>query len=215
MDLDSDAAVEAALRSRPDYLIVMNTVEQNKMQLDVAKNSILPDLDLNALYRLNGSGKTMIKNMRDLTEVNTFGWEFSLNLTYPLGNRSAKTDFEKRMIDLKKSQLNLENLKSHIVNDITTSVGKIAINRERIEVAGMAVEMNELKLRKEEERFRNQLSTSYLVLQYQTDLANARNLYNKALMDYTLSILDLRQAKGTLLKDLNIIIIPGAPVVPN
>jgi outer membrane protein TolC len=215
VDLDSDAAVEAAIRSRPDYLIVMNTVEQNKIQLDVAKNSILPDLDLNALYRLNGSGKTMIKNMQDLTEVNTFGWEFSLNLAYPLGNRSAKTDFEKRMIDLKKSQLNLENLKSHIINDITTSVGKIAINRERIEVAGMAVEMNELKLRKEEERFRNQLSTSYLVLQYQTDLANARNLYNKALMDYTLSILDLRQAKGTLLKDLNIIIIPGAPVVPN
>ena len=79
----------------------------------------------------------------------------------------------------------------------------------------MAVEMNELKLRMEEERFRNQLSTSYLVLQYQTDLANARNLYNKALMDYTLSILDLRQAKGTLLKDLNILIIQETTVSPD
>jgi outer membrane protein TolC len=84
----------------------------------------------------------------------------------------------------------------------------VQTNRKRIDVAKMTVEVNDLKLRKEEEKFRNHLSTSYLVLQYQTDLANSRNLYNKALMDYTLSVLDLRQSKGTLLKDLNINIIP-------
>jgi outer membrane protein len=210
VDLDPEAAIGLALLSRPDYLTVLNTVEQNRIQLNVAKNAILPDLDLNALYRLNGSGTTISKNFRDLSEVNTFGWEFSLNLAYPLGNRAAKTDFERRAIELKKSQLNQENIKSHIVNDIKTSMGVIGINRERIDVTKLAVEMNELKLRREEERFRNQLSTSFLILQFQTDLANARTLYNKALMDYTLSILDLRQAKGTLLKELNISIIPGA-----
>ncbi|MFA6473161.1 MAG: TolC family protein, partial [Candidatus Latescibacterota bacterium] len=211
VDLDLDAAIESALSSRPDYLTVMNTLEQNKIQLDVAKNAILPDLDLNALYRLNGSGTTVYKNFRDMSDVNTYGWEFSLNLAYPLGNRSAKTDFEKRMIEFKKSRLYQENLKNKIINTIKTSIGSIEINKERIEVAKMAVEMNELKLRKEEELFRNQLSTSYLVLQYQTDLVNSRNLYNKALMDYTLSILDLRQARGTLLKELDITIITEAP----
>ena len=78
---------------------------------------------------------------------------------------------------------------------------------EKLDVATLSIEVNELKLKQEVERFRNHLSTSYLVLEYQKDLANARNLYNKALMDYTMAVIEFQRSKGTLLKDLRVNII--------
>ena len=209
IDLDVNAAIEEAIRSRPDYLGALLGIEQEKIRFAVARNALLPGLDMNASYRLNGSGATFDKNLRKIGEADTYGWSVGLNLSYPLRNRSAKTDYEKREIDLRRAQLNLETLRSRIITDIRSGADKVANNRERIEVARLVVEANELKLRTEEGKFLNHLSTNYLVLQYQTDLANSRNLYNRALMDYVLSVLELRQAKGTLLKDLNISILPA------
>lgn len=209
VDLDADAAIKAALRLRPDYLAALNGIEQQKIRFAVTRNALLPGLDLNASYRLNGSGATLDKNLQRIGEADAFGWSVGLNLSYPLRNRSAKTAYEKSEIELMRAQLSLESLRSRIITDIRSNTGKVATNRERIDVARLAVEANELKLRTEEERYRNRLSTSYLVIQYQTDLANSRNLYYRALMDYILSVLELRQAKGTLLNDMNISIIPA------
>ena len=209
VDMNEDAALEAALQSRPDYLQDLTVIERQKLRLAVSRNAMLPALDLNAAYRLNGSGRSYDRNWRELGKAEAFGWQVGLNLAYPIKNRAARTDYQRTEIELKRSQLSLESLKSRIITEIRSTMGRVQTNRKRIDVAKMTVEMNELKLRKEEEKFRNHLSTSFLVLQYQADLANTRNLYNKALMDYTLSILDLRQSRGTLLKDLNINIIPN------
>jgi outer membrane protein TolC len=174
----------------------------------VARNALLPDLGFSASYRLNGSGESFDRNLRKVADADAFGWNVGLNLSYPISNRAARTEFERQEIMLKRAQLNLDDMKEQIIIDIQSGLRKAETDRERIEVAKQTVEANELKLRAEEEKFRNHLSTSYLVLQYQTDLANARNQYNRALMDCILSVLELRQAKGTLLHDLHISILP-------
>jgi len=92
------------------------------------------------------------------------------------------------------------------MTEIRASLRNVEMYRERIDVARLAVEVDRAKLRTAEERFRNNLTSSYYVLQFQTDLANSRNLYNKALVDYALAIVELNKAQGTLLQDLNITI---------
>ncbi len=209
-EIDSDVSVDlkAALRNRPDYLLALSDIAQLKIRLGTAGNALLPSLDLSASYRLNGSGGTFDRNLRRIGDADAFGWNVGLNLSYPIYNRSARTDFERQEILAKRAQLDLDALRERILTDIRSGMRNVNTNRERIEVAKLAIEANEMKLRAEEEKFRNHLSTSYLVLQYQTDLANARNQFNRALMDCMLSVLELRQARGTLLSDLNIQIIP-------
>ncbi|MHB9031336.1 MAG: TolC family protein, partial [Candidatus Latescibacterota bacterium] len=208
VDADTQTALETALLHRPDYLRATSEIEQYKIRTGVARNALLPELDFSASYRLNGSGGTFDRNLRKIGDGDAFGWNVGMNLSYPISNRAARTEFERQEIQMKRAQLNLDDMKEQIVIDIRSGIRKVDTNRERIEVAKQAVEANELKLRAEEEKFRNHLSTSYLVLQYQTDLANARSQYNRALMDCMLSVLELRQAKGTLLKDLHISILP-------
>jgi hypothetical protein len=45
------------------------------------------------------------------------------------------------------------------------------------------------------------------VLLFQSDLATARNLYNRALVDYTMAVVELQRASGILLEQMNISIV--------
>jgi len=207
IDLNIDDALRSALAYRPDYLSTLTTMKQDEIRLGVAKNSVKPDLNLNASYQVNSSGTTVNKDLRDLGEVNNYGWNIGVNLSYPIGNRSAKAALEKRKIDIRRTRLDMKSLENSILTEIRNSIGRVEVNKEKLAVATLSIEVNELKLRQEVERFRNHLSTSYLVLEYQKDLANARNLYNKALMDYTMAVIEFQRSKGTLLKDLRVNII--------
>ncbi|MFC1693455.1 TolC family protein, partial [Candidatus Latescibacterota bacterium] len=208
IEFDIDSALAQALNLRPDYKIARKTLEQNELNLAVAKNNKYPSLNLAAQYRLNGSGTTYSKDIRDMSELDQYGWRVGLTLSYPLKNRSAEADYEKKQIDVRRTLLTIEDIEHQIKTEIRTAIRNIRFLRERIDDAALSVEVNELKLRKEEERFRNQLSTSYYVLEFQGDLTNARNIYNKALIDYTVAIIELQRVSGTLLKELNIMIIP-------
>ena len=207
IDLDSEAALDKALKQRPDYKIAQKIIETNEIDFAIAKNSRLPSLNLTANYRFNGSGESLGKDLKDLGNTEEYGWSLGFLLSYPLRNRSAEADYEKKKIDIKRAQLILEDIKNQIIIDIRSSIRNITISREQVDVAELSVEVNELRLKEEEERFRNKLSSSYFVLEFQRDLADSRNLYNKALIDYTIALADFQRAKGTLLKDLNISII--------
>lgn len=207
-NIDEMQSLREALKQRPDYKLAQKRLEESEIYIDVTKNSRLPNLDVTARYNLHGSGTTANKDLRDLGNTDAYGWNVGLMLNYPLKNRNAKADYEKSQIERKRALLQIENLESQIMTELRSSIRNVNISREKIDVAQIAVEVNELKLREEEERFRNQLSSSYFVLLFQRDLADARNIYNKALVDYTKAYIEFQRAQGTLLQDLNIIIVP-------
>ena len=60
------------------------------------------------------------------------------------------------------------------------------------------------KLEAEEKKLRVGLTTNYVVLQYQRDLADARGAELRAIVDYNISLARLNQALGVTLKNKNI-----------
>jgi len=56
----------------------------------------------------------------------------------------------------------------------------------------------------EQEKLRLGLSTNFMVLTYQRDLANQRTAELKAIIDYNLSLANLDRVLGTTLKTKNI-----------
>ena len=110
-------------------------------------------------------------------------------------------------MSIKQTELGIADLESQIMREIRSAIRNVEFYQERVENAQVVVDVNELKLLTEEERFRNQLSTSYYVLQFQNDLANARNQYNKTIIDYMQAVTELRRVSGRLLEDNRISII--------
>lgn len=204
---DPEVVLEDALANRPEYLGALTTIERAALTETVAENRARPGLDLNAQYRLNGSGATYGKDIEKLGNADAYGWNVGLLFSYPLRNRSAHADLEQRRIDRRRAELSLKDLEQTIAVELRTATRNIASTRERIEVARMEVEVNERKLRMEEERFRNHLSTSYFVLQFQRDLANARGNLNRAVVDRLVAVAAFERARGTLLGDRDISIL--------
>ncbi|MBN1293282.1 MAG: TolC family protein [Candidatus Latescibacteria bacterium] len=195
-----------ALTYRPDYLAARYAVDKNELQASVAKNSLLPSLDLSTSYRFNGSGSTVSDNFSEMKSGNAYGWEVGLKLSYPIGNSNAEAAYEKSKINMKRAQLSLEDITQQIMAEIGEAARNLEVNRKKIESMSLSVDINERKLDQETERYRNNMSTSYMVLEYQKDLANARTQYQKSLMDYNLALAKLKQTAGILLRDMNITI---------
>jgi outer membrane protein len=68
-------------------------------------------------------------------------------------------------------------------------------NRQRIETTKLGRELAEQRLDAEQKRFEVGMSTSFLVIQAQRDLAIARNNELLALLDYQLSVIGFEQVQ--------------------
>ncbi len=64
------------------------------------------------------------------------------------------------------------------------------------------------KLQAEQKKFENGMSTSFQVLQFQDDLANAETRENLAKNDYAKALVELSRAKATILTERGILVAP-------
>jgi outer membrane protein TolC len=73
-----------------------------------------------------------------------------------------------------------------------------------VEAYKAAREVAQKKLEAEEEKFKVGLSTNYFILQYQRDLANAQIMELRAIVDYNISLANLKRVQGTGFDNQNV-----------
>jgi outer membrane protein TolC len=105
---------------------------------------------------------------------------------------------------LKQADLRLRDQERQVVLEIKTAIRAVQTGYKRVQAYTAARELAEKKLGAEAEKFKVGKSTNYLLLQYQRDLADARSIELKAVVDYTLSLAFLDKAMGTILETKNI-----------
>ena len=104
---------------------------------------------------------------------------------------------------MQQALLDLKNREQQVFLEIKTAVRAAETNAKRVQAYKVARELAEQKLAGEEEKLKVGLSTNYLVLQYQRDLATARSTELRAVVDYNVSLADLDRALGLSLKKKN------------
>jgi HAE1 family hydrophobic/amphiphilic exporter-1 len=127
-----------------------------------------------------------------------------VQLTLPLGHRAARADVataesaKRQALDARERLLLLIGVE--VRNAITALETAVA----RIDVARAAREAAEVQLQAEEDRFTAGLTTTFLVLTRQNDLATARLGETSALAAYRRALVELSRARGTLLTERHI-----------
>jgi outer membrane protein TolC len=166
----------------------------------VAKNQMLPGLDLKASYGLNGIDKKYKDTWGKLDDADTYSWAVGLNLEVPLGNRWAKNEFSKRKMDQNKASLILEGLKQRIEVEVREATRKVNTCLKRIEATKQARLLSEQRLKAEEERLHLGLTTSVEVLRFQEGLAAAEAKEVTATIDYLKAWVTLSRVTGTAIQ---------------
>jgi outer membrane protein TolC len=196
--------IKQALMRRPEFEQVRLALQQTEIRRGVAKNQMLPQLDLFARYLALGVDNSP-SDAWDETSSNDYGnWRVGLQFSFPLQNRAARYRFKQAEKALEQARLAMEKAQNDIIQDVRSSIRAVETNRQQIEVGMATVEFNREKVDTGMKRQSVGLATSFEVLRFQTDLATARSNLLRAVIDYNKSIIQLERAKGTLLETLGI-----------
>jgi len=127
---------------------------------------------------------------------------FSVN--YPLGNRSAKSRLSVSRLEVSQMLLDIKDKERNIILEVREAVRQISTDIKRVHAARISRKLAEEKLIAEEKKFEVGLSTSFQVLEFQTDLAEEQTRELKAIIDYNKSHINIRKVIASTLDEYNI-----------
>ena len=202
-----EEALQTALIHRPDLLAKKMELDNRNIETKYNENQTLPTLDLVGSLGLNGlSGDSSTKNgsydsaLSEAFSTDFRLWQFGINLSYPLGNRAAKSKLAAKRLEVAQLLLDIKELEKNIVVEVREAHRQIKTDIKRVQATRVARKLAEEKLNAEEKKFKVGLSTSFNVLEFQEDLAEKQSNEIKAVIDYNKSLNRLNQVMARTLE---------------
>ena len=211
-----DTAVRRALTERPDIAEARKQIQIDDTNVLLSKNQTLPDLRLQATYQPNGLGGTKLIRTGGFpgtvvgTESTAFGtvldqvitadfptWSLGFTISYPLGKSVEEANLARARLERDQAQARLRNVELIAVRQVRDAALRLEQNRQRIDTAELGRTLAEQRVDAEQRRFEVGMSTSFLVIQAQRDLAEARNNELQAKLAYQLSVIAFETAQTT------------------
>lgn len=223
--IDVDEALKVALLNRPDLQASRYDLESRELDLSYARNQLLPDLSLGFNYWSPGiSGTQLIyqnndpytgivigqipgtgtDSLRDAFNFEYRNWAVGLTLTIPASTFLTRAAESRARLALEQSLTQIKNQEKQIFLEVRNAVRMVNSDYKRVQAYEVARDLAERKLEVEEKKLRVGMTTNYIVLQHQRDLANARSNLLRAALDYVLSLAQLDRAMGITLEKKNI-----------
>jgi len=186
-DKPEDQLIQDALARRPEVAILQGKVDKDKLDLKVAKNGMLPSLNLSASLTYNGAAGTIRdpitgqviwdygfpKAWTQITNLDYKSYFVGLSLAIPLQNRAAKAQYQTTRLVQTADEISLEKLKLSISNEVRSAMRDLEAAQKRVAAAELAYRLSTEKLEAEQKKYDNGLSTAFNVLSYQNDLLTA------------------------------------------
>jgi len=180
--------IRLALTHRPDYVRAGNNIQLNKEGVIGAKREVLPRLDLFGNYGL--SGKDLSSGSSDYA----FGASFTFNLFDP--GRNARIGKARAAESMAAAEQ--EHLANQIRLEVARAYQQHVSARERLVVAGQAIDQALETLRIIQNRYREGLTTITEVLRAETALVRARLNLVAARYDHYVSYAHVLLSVGKL-----------------
>lgn len=202
--LSLQEAIDTAIEQRPEIVQAKKNVESGEINREFARNQLLPTLSLQGTVGLSGLGKDYGDSVSKNFSGDFYNYGAGLVLSYPLGNRSAISTYNKRQLEAKNAEATLANVRQHVIVGVREAVRRVQTDFKRIETTRSARIMAEKQLQAERERLRVGLSTTRFVLDFQRDLATAQANELRSIVDYNKSLSNLARHKATTLDRYNL-----------
>lgn len=197
--LSLQEAIDTAIERRPEIIQAKKNVESGELNKAFARNQLLPTLSFQGTIGLSGLGKDYGDSLTRNFGGDFYNYGAGLVLSYPLGNRSALSTYNKRQLEAKNAEAALASVRQQIIVGVREAVRRVQTDFKRIETTRSARIMAEKQLQAERERLRVGLSTTRFVLDFQRDLAVAQANELRAIIDYNKSLSNLARHTATTL----------------
>lgn len=195
--------IDTAIEHRPEVVQAKKNIDTSELNTKFAKNQLLPTLSFQGTMGLAGLGKDYGDSLNRNLSGDFYNYGAGLVLSYPLGNRSAWSTYNKRQLEGKNAEASLVSVRQQIIVGVREAVRRVQTDFKRIETTRSARIMAEKQLQAEQERLKVGLTTTRFVLDFQRDLATAQGNELRATVDYNKSLSNLARHKATTLDKYN------------
>jgi len=190
---DSDSCVREALAKRPEIVLADLALHRARINVELARNGILPSLDLEASYK-DKEPETHLRDVRSLD--NRRAWSFGALFDVPFPNMSNREALKRARLGLEQAETDRKSLDRSITEEVRRLQRALLANRTRVDILAETVALAERSLQLENARFFYGENTSTEVRQAQDDLFQARTDYNNAMLRYQSDLAGLYRAVG-------------------
>ncbi|MDD2239118.1 MAG: TolC family protein [Kiritimatiellae bacterium] len=199
--VEPEAAGFRALEQRTDLRQARITLERQGLAVAYQRNQTLPSLDLVGGYGVAASQADTYGDALDqMQSADEPYWTLGVTLTFPLGNRAAQHRHAQSLATAEKQRLELKKQEEIVLVEVDNAVAAVQTGFAQVQATKDARVYAEQALEAEQRKLENGRSTSFVVLQLQRDLTQARNNEIQALADYNRQISGLALAEGAMLE---------------
>ena len=118
-----------------------------------------------------------------------------LNLTYPIGQSSAEAAYARARVQVTQTQAQIKQAELIIATEVTNAALNVQNNLEAVQASGVARELSEQRLQAAQSKFEVGMATNFEVVQAQRDLADARSIELRNILNYRKAIVDFYRSQ--------------------
>jgi outer membrane protein TolC len=117
-------------------------------------------------------------------------WSAGVSVSYPIGQSAEEANYARAKLERAQSEERLKGAEARAIQQVRAAGWQIDMNAKRIETTRAARDLAEQRLDAERKRLEVGISTSFLVIQAQRDLAQAKTNELSAVLAYDLALVD-------------------------
>jgi hypothetical protein len=192
-----DDAVQLAHRFRLDIRTAADRIEDAQRGVQVAKNGLLPGLDLTASGQVgntSGASATHLNN-------NTSTYSAGVVLDLPIDRLAERNQYRVSLIELERAQRAYDRLKDQVAADARDALRTIRSAQQTLVIQAQGIELAKLRLENANELLRQGKRDSRDVTEAQRSLLEAQDAYERAKNNLQIQVLQFLRDTGTLRVD--------------
>lgn len=177
------------------------------IDVKVAKNGMLPKLDLNLSGGIIGNGASLDNAFSGVTALNGYQVTAGLTVQFELSG-AAKAAHEAAQAKKARIEVDRVDAQRQLDVEVVSAAKMVTAARERVGLSDAAIVAAEGNVDAERQSFAAQRSDNFRVMERQTQLVDARLRRGRAVVDYHIAVAQLQYLSGMLLEQYGVAVRP-------
>jgi outer membrane protein len=226
LSVNTDTVIVEALAKRPDLAALDRRLEANVLDIRLSQNHLKPDLELSAQYSSNGLGGDQFSSsgVRELIARGGFGdalgqvfgfgfpsYGVTLQLNLPIKNHAAEANLADARVRRDETLYQIRRTREQVRLEVENAVNELDQAKLSIAAAETARNLAEKNVEAQQRKYELGSGLIFLVLQAQTQLAQAEQSMVLAQVNYRLAVAAIGHATGALLDHYQVQITEAVP----
>jgi outer membrane protein TolC len=222
--LPFEQALAKAVQSRPENLAAKQQTSVDTLNARVARDSLLPQLDLSVQGGGTGPGFNQVSSLTGsgvnptnpypglgttLDQVLAFtypSYGFTVQLNFPFRNSAARATLSNALVSRVRDQYTQRQTEQQIILDVRQALDSIELADASISAAIAARDLAQKNVAAEQQKYELGTITAFEVLDSQTRLASSESALLAAYVTYQQAYIDYERATWTLLDGLGMVV---------